>query len=134
MLNEGCHMSEVAFWNAAQAHEGTNVNTDVKSGISRTSLVPDVTAAARYKHEVTIHQGRIERILEESLRLYSKRAVLRSHPFINFEIDAERNPNILSWLRSKNIRVTRSESARRPKRSIWLAQTEHTLKFVGQWD
>ena len=92
ILNEGCHMSEVAFWNAAQAHQGTNGTTGVKSGISRTSLVPDVTAAARYKHEVTIHQGRIERILEENLRLYSKRAVLRSHHFINFEIDAERNP------------------------------------------
>jgi phenol 2-monooxygenase len=92
ILNEGCHMSEVAFWNAVQVHEGTNGTTDVKSKIARTSFVPDVTAAARYQHEVTIHQGRIERILEENLRLYSKRAILRSHQFINFEIDAKGDP------------------------------------------
>lgn len=92
ILNEGCHMSEVAFWNAEQAYQDTNGTGGVESRISRTSLVPDVTAAARYPHEVTIHQGRIERILEENLRLYSKRGVLRSHHFINFVIDAERNP------------------------------------------
>lgn len=88
ILGEGCHMSEVAFWNPKEVTSGTN---GVQSEITRTSLEPDVTVAARYKHEVTIHQGRIERILEENLRLYSERSVLRSHDFIDFQLDPEGN-------------------------------------------
>ena len=94
ILNEGCHMSEVAFWNPKQAdilnEQGKGPN-GVNCGIERTSLVPDVTVSARYEHEVTIHQGRIERILEENLRLYSERSVLRSHHFINFTMDKTGN-------------------------------------------
>lgn len=45
ILTHGCHMSEVAFWNPKQG-----------VGIERTSFAPDVVVAARYKHEVTIHQ------------------------------------------------------------------------------
>lgn len=80
ILNHGCHMSEVAFWNPKST-----------GGIERTSFVPDVVVAARYKHEVTIHQGRIERILEENLRLYSNRPIQRSSRFIDFKLDPESN-------------------------------------------
>lgn len=57
ILNEGCHMCEVAFWNSKENGEG----------IERTAFVPDVSVATRYQHEVTIHQGRIEKILKENL-------------------------------------------------------------------
>ena len=80
ILSEGCHMTEVAFW-----------NPDEKGGIERTNFAPDVTVAARYRHEVTIHQGRIERILEENLGLYSKRRVVRSSHFLDFKIDPAGN-------------------------------------------
>lgn len=83
ILNEGCHMSEVAFWNPKQA----DGNKNQSDGIERTSFVPDVTVAARYEHEVTIHQGRIERILEENLRLYSERSIVRSTHFVDFHLD-----------------------------------------------
>ena len=77
ILNEGCHMCEVAFWNPAEDGEG----------IVRTAFVPDVAVATRYQHEVTIHQGRIERILEENLRLYSDRSIVRSTKFMGFRLD-----------------------------------------------
>jgi phenol 2-monooxygenase len=60
-------------------------------GIERTSFVPDVTVAARYKHEVTIHQGRIERIMEENLQLYSENRIQRSFKFAGFRLDAARD-------------------------------------------
>jgi phenol 2-monooxygenase len=78
ILNHGCHMYEVAFWNPKE-----------DGGIERTSFIPDVTAAARYKHEVTIHQGRIERIMEENLRLYSPNCIQRRTKFIDFRMDPE---------------------------------------------
>ena len=77
ILNHGCHMYEVAFWNPKG------------DGIERTSFVPDVTAASRYKHEVTIHQGRIERIMEENLALYSPNCIQRCTNFIDFQMDPE---------------------------------------------
>jgi len=79
ILNHGCHMSEVAFWNP---------KTGGNSGIERTSFVPDVVVAARYKHEVTIHQGRIERIIEENIQRYSRNVIHRSTKFIDFQLDA----------------------------------------------
>jgi len=75
-------MSEVAFWNP-------NKNGD---GIERTAFVPDVAVAARYQQEVTIHQGRIERILEENLRLYSQRSIVRSTKFVGFHLDLATDP------------------------------------------
>lgn len=77
ILNDGCHMNEVAFWNPKQDGEG----------IERTAFVPDVSVKCRFQHEVTIHQGRIERILEENLRQYAERGVVRSTKFLNFKID-----------------------------------------------
>ncbi|KAL4865805.1 hypothetical protein BDV12DRAFT_210905 [Aspergillus spectabilis] len=79
ILNDGCHMEEVAFWNPTGKTEG-----DV---IERTSIVPDVSVPARFQHEVTIHQGRIERILETDLLRYSKRGVLRNTRFVDVRID-----------------------------------------------
>lgn len=62
-------MWQVAFWNPDEKNGG---------GIERTSIVPDVAVPARFPHEVTIHQGRIERIFEDDLRRYSTRGVQRS--------------------------------------------------------
>ncbi|KAF9887950.1 hypothetical protein FE257_009472 [Aspergillus nanangensis] len=78
ILNDGCYMEEVAFWNPTG-------NPDTI--IERTSIVPDVAVPARYQHEVTIHQGRIERILETDLLRYSKRGVQRNTRLVDVRID-----------------------------------------------
>ncbi|KKK14523.1 hypothetical protein AOCH_004926 [Aspergillus ochraceoroseus] len=78
ILNDGCHMEEVAFWNPS-------ANPD--EVIERTSTVPDVSVPARYQHEVTIHQGRIERILETDLLRYSKRGVQRDTRLVSARVD-----------------------------------------------
>lgn len=83
-------MSEVAFWNPKQPSNSTKstTNGEKQSGIERTSYVPDVDVAARYQHEVTIHQGRIERILEENLHMYAREnTIRRSHRFEDFKFD-----------------------------------------------
>jgi 2-polyprenyl-6-methoxyphenol hydroxylase-like FAD-dependent oxidoreductase len=49
--------------------------------------VPDVAVPARYPHEVTIHQGRIERILETDLLRYSNRGVQRNTNLLDVKID-----------------------------------------------
>ncbi|CAG8398773.1 unnamed protein product [Penicillium salamii] len=80
ILTEGCQMWQVAFWNPSE---------DKEKIIERTSIIPDVVAPSRYPHEVTIHQGRIERILETDLLRYSKRGVQRNTKLLNVRIDAE---------------------------------------------
>ncbi|BDD61660.1 hypothetical protein MAP00_006698 [Monascus purpureus] len=80
ILTEGCQMWEVAFWNPSD---------DRDTVIERTSIVPDVAVQARYPHEVTIHQGRIERILETDLLRYSKRGVERNTKVVDVKIDEE---------------------------------------------
>lgn len=77
-------MWEVAFWNPQRGSAG-----EVGGGIERTSIVPDVAVPARFPHEVTIHQGRIERILEDDLRRYSTRGVQRSSRVTSVSIDDE---------------------------------------------
>lgn len=87
ILREGCHMTEVAFWNPTAPTESQ------RAGIERTAFVPDVAVPARYSHEVTIHQGRIERILQEDLHLYAPQDVIRrSHHFTDYEIDHKNHP------------------------------------------
>ncbi|KAL4958164.1 FAD binding domain-containing protein [Aspergillus filifer] len=81
ILNDGCRMEEVAFWNPTGKQEG-----DV---IERTSIVPDVSVPARFQHEVTIHQGRIERILETDLLRYSQRGVQRDTKLVDVKIDED---------------------------------------------
>jgi phenol 2-monooxygenase (NADPH) len=93
ILDDGCHMNEVAFWNPKQTSTLMQQPENFSKGIERTSFVPDVTAAARYQHEVTIHQGRIERILAENLSLYSQRGIEHSHRFIGFRIDEAGDPD-----------------------------------------
>ena len=78
-------MWEIAFWNPKQ-DKASGVNGESQA-IERTSIVPDVAVAARFPHEVTIHQGRIERILEDDLRRYSARGVQRSSKLTRVEID-----------------------------------------------
>jgi phenol 2-monooxygenase len=85
IIAEGCHMEEVAFWNPIN-HE--------KAGIQRTAFVPDVNVTARYPFEVTIHQGRIERILQENLNLYAPTdTIRRSHRFLEYEVDPVKHPD-----------------------------------------
>jgi phenol 2-monooxygenase (NADPH) len=87
ILTEGCHMWEVAFWNPSSG--------DAKGGsrgIERTSIELDVAVPARFPHEVTIHQGRIERIFEDDLRRYSTRGVQRSSRVTSVTIDEEGDP------------------------------------------
>lgn len=83
ILCEGCQMWEVAFWNPS---------ADKDKIIERTSIVPDVAVPARYSHEVTIHQGRIERILETDLLRYSKRGVQRDCKLLDARIDEDGDP------------------------------------------
>ncbi|KAJ5887738.1 hypothetical protein N7495_007779 [Penicillium taxi] len=80
ILTEGCQMWQVAFWNPSD---------DPEKVIERTSIVPDVAVPARFPHEVTIHQGRIERILETDLLRYSKRGVQRNTKLIDVKINEE---------------------------------------------
>lgn len=51
-----------------------------------------MAAASRYPFEVTIHQGRIERILETDLLRYSKRGVQRNTVLLDVRIDDESDP------------------------------------------
>ena len=73
-------MWEVAFW-----------NPNSSGGIERISHVPDVAVPARFPHEVTIHQGRIERILSDDLARYSKRGVEYSSRVTSVSIDDGRD-------------------------------------------
>lgn len=88
ILTEGCQMWEVAFWNPARI---SNFNGTGQS-IERTSIVRDVAVPARFQHEVTIHQGRIERILEDDLRRYSARGVQRSSHLTKVALDEAGDP------------------------------------------
>ncbi|KXJ90550.1 hypothetical protein Micbo1qcDRAFT_135755, partial [Microdochium bolleyi] len=94
ILEQGCYMSEVAFWNPSQA-EGK------KGAIERTTFVPDVAVRARYKHEVTIHQGRIERILEEDLARYSGRGIVRNTRFVGYTVDEDAEHPIVVTLEQR---------------------------------
>ncbi|KKZ59031.1 hypothetical protein EMCG_00896 [[Emmonsia] crescens] len=89
ILTEGCQMWQVAFWNPTADPEL------VAKGrlIERTSIVPDICVPARFPHEVTIHQGRIERIFEDNLLKYSKRGVQRSSTLVDVKIDEEGDPD-----------------------------------------
>ncbi|KAF2993749.1 hypothetical protein E8E13_001047 [Curvularia kusanoi] len=89
IISEGCHMEEVAFWNpkAAPSQNQENCN-GTQTGIERTEFVPDVNVPARFPFEVTIHQGRIERILQENLHLYAPEdTIRRSHRFLEYVVD-----------------------------------------------
>ncbi|MCJ1436522.1 hypothetical protein MMC27_005901 [Xylographa pallens] len=80
VLKQGCQMWEVAFWNPTSS-----------GGIERTSYVPDVAVPAMFPHEVTIHQGRIERILLDDLSRYSQRGVMYSSRVSSIKLDEDGN-------------------------------------------
>jgi phenol 2-monooxygenase len=104
-------MWEVAFW-----------NTDGQGNIERTSHVPDVAVPARYPHEVTIHQGRIERILSDDLARYSERGVDYSSKIISVIIDEVTDPEYPVVVEVEKIGDSGKEnlgaSSTRSKRSI----------------
>lgn len=81
--NEACQMWEFAFWNASD---------DPAKVIERRSCVPEVIPPARFKYEATIHQGRVERIMETDLLRYSQRGVLRKTKLIGMRIDEFADP------------------------------------------
>lgn len=126
ILTDSCHMREVAFWNpksnpatdAGNNSDAAQETAGCNRGIERTSFVPDVVVDARYKHEITIHQGRIERIFDDDLRRYSKRGVIRSTEFEHFTIDEAADPDfpIAITLRSRN----GGETSRRTVRAKYL--------------
>jgi phenol 2-monooxygenase len=90
ILDQGCHMEEVAFWNPVAQSADVPNGTTPKTGIERTAFAPDVNVPARFQHEVTIHQGRIERILQENLALYAPEGTIRrSHRFTGYEVDTD---------------------------------------------
>lgn len=80
ILNHTCLMSEVAFWNPKQGEQGACIEC--------TSVAPDVVVAARYKREATIHQDRIERILEDNINQYSPGSIRRHTKFLDYQTDA----------------------------------------------
>lgn len=87
IIAEGCHMEEVAFWNPASPNPQDTCSGG-KRGIVRSEFVPDVNVPARFPFEVTIHQGRIERILQENLDLYAPNdTIRRSHRFLEYIVD-----------------------------------------------
>ncbi|KAJ5620588.1 hypothetical protein N7510_004572 [Penicillium lagena] len=77
---EACQMWQFAFWNPS---------TDTTKVIERTTVVPEVLAPARFRYEATIHQGRIERIMETDLWRYSKRGVLRDTRLVDVRFDEQ---------------------------------------------
>lgn len=86
-------MEEVAFWNPVVQNPQNIGTADRKGGIERTAFVADVNVPARYPFEVTIHQGRIERILQENLGLYAPAdTIRRSHHFIEYQVDTGNHP------------------------------------------
>lgn len=90
-------MEEVAFWNPMESSNPINGDGAPHSrGIERTNFAPDVNVPARFPFEVTIHQGRIERILQENLHLYAgDDTIRRSHRFLRYTTDDNREFPIL---------------------------------------
>ncbi|KAI2672723.1 hypothetical protein CBS147355_8050 [Penicillium roqueforti] len=78
--NEACQMWQFAFWNPS---------SDPEKVIERTSVVPEIIPPARFRYEATIHQGRVERIMETDLMRYSERGILRNTEVVDVGIDED---------------------------------------------
>lgn len=78
--NEACHMWQFAFWNPA---------SDPAKIIERTAICPEVIPPARFRYEATLHQGRIERIMETDLLRYSRRGVVRNTQVVDVRLDEQ---------------------------------------------
>ncbi|KAE8154661.1 FAD binding domain protein [Aspergillus avenaceus] len=102
ILSDGCKMYEVAFWNPTLDPDA------IAQGrvIERTSINPDISVPTRFPFEVTLHQGRVERILEDDLRRYSSRGVQRSTKLIHVEMDAAGDPEcpVLATVETDGVR------------------------------
>jgi phenol 2-monooxygenase len=93
--------SAVGFWNPSPNGKG----------ISRTAFVSDVSVPARYTHEITIHQGRIERILNEDLQKNGN-AVQRGWTVTGFSLTEpgdEDFPVTVNMKRSENLGLGEEE-------------------------
>ncbi|PYI25002.1 hypothetical protein BP00DRAFT_410538 [Aspergillus indologenus CBS 114.80] len=80
---EACQMWEFAFWNQAASPGGSH------NIIQRQTVVPQVIPPARFPYEATIHQGRIERIMDQDLLRYSRRGVVRNTKLVSLRIDEQ---------------------------------------------
>ncbi|RAL04807.1 FAD binding domain protein [Aspergillus ibericus CBS 121593] len=78
--NEACQMWQFAFW---------KTSADAAKTIERKSVVPNVVPPARFRYEATMHQGRIERIMETDLLRYSKRGVQRDTKLLHVQIEED---------------------------------------------
>ncbi|RAH43105.1 uncharacterized protein BO95DRAFT_502709 [Aspergillus brunneoviolaceus CBS 621.78] len=77
MLDDGRHLSEFAIWEPSA----------VDGIIQRSSLARTTTPSSRYPHVVTIHQGRVEQILEAGLLQYSATGIQRRSRLVDVHID-----------------------------------------------
>ncbi|PYI31891.1 hypothetical protein BP00DRAFT_474061 [Aspergillus indologenus CBS 114.80] len=78
ILDDGRHLPEFAIWEPS-AIDGT---------IQRSSLARTTTPSSRYPHVVTIHQGKVEQILEAGLLQYSATGVQRRSRLVDAYIDS----------------------------------------------
>ncbi|PYI02790.1 FAD binding domain protein [Aspergillus sclerotiicarbonarius CBS 121057] len=94
--NEACQMWQFAFW---------KTSADTAKTIERKSIVPNVVPPARFRYEATMHQGRLERIMETDLLRYSKRGVQRDTKLLHVKID-EDDPEfpVLAEIETRGVR------------------------------
>lgn len=85
ILNHGCAFHEHTSWGKPPGA--------TTPGIQREYIMPMMLAPARFVQCITIHQGHIERILEEDLQKYSGPIVERSSRLVNVQIEEEHDPN-----------------------------------------
>ncbi|KAL4874502.1 FAD binding domain-containing protein [Aspergillus karnatakaensis] len=115
--NEACQMWEFAFWNASD---------DAGKIIERRSIVPEVIPPARFPYEATIHQGRIERIMETDLHRYSARGVQRNTSLLAVRIDEEGDPDFPVLA---EIQVADGDNHDRPQ--LVVIRTKHLVGADG---
>jgi phenol 2-monooxygenase (NADPH) len=85
ILNEGCQSYERAIW-APNPPESTS------PGIQHVSISNLNLTRTRVEETITIHQGRIKRILEEDLLKYSGRGAERSDRLLDVRVDEQADP------------------------------------------
>ncbi|RAH64696.1 uncharacterized protein BO66DRAFT_335711, partial [Aspergillus aculeatinus CBS 121060] len=81
MLDDGRHLSEFAIWELSA----------VDDTIQRSSLARTTTPSSRYPHVVTIHQGKVEQILEAGLLQYSATGIQRRSRLVDVHNDSAGN-------------------------------------------